>query len=84
MTMLEVWQTHYGYTDREAAERLGLEFKEFARQKATKPSRQSCLIAILITMYQPDMAAIAAAAAVLARPPAKPEEAGPDLCSDWS
>jgi hypothetical protein len=72
--MLDVWQTHYGYTDRQAAERLGLELKEFCRQKATKPSRQTCLLAILITMYQPDMAEIAAAAAALDRPPARSTE----------
>jgi hypothetical protein len=84
MTMLDVWQTHYGYTDRQAADLLALSPSEFARQRATKPSRQTCLIAILITMYRPDMAAIAKAAAALDRPPARPEEPGPNLSSGWS
>jgi hypothetical protein len=96
MTMLEVWQAHYGYSDRQAAERLALPLGEFLRQRGTKPSRQTCLIAILITMYQPDMAAIAKAAAELGRPPARSSEDAhqvstptisegtPDLTSDWS
>jgi hypothetical protein len=93
MTMLEVWQAHYGYTDRQAAERLALPLGEFLRQRGTKPSRQTYLIAIL-TMYQPDMAAIAKAAAELGRPPARSSEDAvstltisegtPDLTSDWS
>jgi hypothetical protein len=76
MNVLAVWQAHRGLSDRAAAAELGLELKEFARQKATKPSRQTCLLATLIALYQPDMAKIAATAAAL-DPPATSKEAAP-------
>jgi len=82
MSVLIVWQTHHGYTDRQAAEVLGLEPREFSRQKATRPSRQTSLLCILSTMFKRDLAAIGEAAATLARPP-RAEEPGPDLSSDW-
>lgn len=69
MTALAKWQAFRGLSDGEAAARLGLELKEFARQKATRASRQTCLIAILLALFEPDMAKIAAAAAALDRPP---------------
>jgi len=82
MTALAVWQEHYGFSDAEAARQLGLNPSEFLRQRSTRPSRQTSLLALLVAIYKPDMAAIAEAAAELARPP-RAEEPGPDLSSDW-
>lgn len=67
MTALAKWQTFRGLSDCAAAAELGLELKEFARQKATRASRQTCLIAILVALHEPDMAKIAATAAALDR-----------------
>jgi len=45
----------------------------FCRQKATRASRQTALLAVLIALFQPDMGKIAAAAAALDRRAARPE-----------
>jgi hypothetical protein len=70
VTALAKWQALRGLSDREAAAELGLELKEYCRQRATRPSRQTALLALLIALFKPDMAKIAATAAVLDRPPA--------------
>jgi hypothetical protein len=87
MSALRVWQACLQLSDREGAEMLGLEPKEFARQKATRLSRQSALLAVLTALYRPDMAAIAATATALAGAPAPRSAVDPPCgssASDWS
>jgi hypothetical protein len=72
MSALTRWQALLGLADSEAAQQLGLELREYCRQKATRPSRQTALLAILIALFKPDMAAIAATAATLDRRPGQP------------
>jgi hypothetical protein len=72
VSALARFQALQGLTDRETAEQLGLELKEYCRQRATRPSRQTALLAILIALFQPDMKAIAATATTLDRPLAPP------------
>jgi hypothetical protein len=78
------WQRLLGFSDDQAALHLGLELREYRRQLATRPSRQTYLLAILVSLYKPDLTKIRAAVADLARPPAGSKEATPDLSSDWS
>lgn len=66
MSALARFQALQGLTDRETAELLGLELKEFARQKPSRPSRQTALLCILITVFRPNMELIAATAATSA------------------
>jgi hypothetical protein len=77
------WQQLLGFSDHQAAQHVGLELGEYRRQRATRPSRQTALIACLIALYRPDLSKIHQALADLARPPARSEEV-PDLSSDWS
>jgi hypothetical protein len=81
MSALATWQRFQGVDDHEAAEQLGLEVREFFRQRATRASRQTALLAVLIALFQPDTGKIAAAAAALDRRPAPPKEVLSDLCS---
>ena len=86
MSALQRWQQLLGFSDDQAAQHLGLELREYARQRATRPSRQTALIACLVAVYRPDLTKIRAALADLARPPAavESEETTADLSSDWS
>jgi hypothetical protein len=68
MTALQRWQQLLGFSDEQVAQHLGLEVREFARQRATRPSRQTALIAWLITLYRPDLSKIHQALADLAHP----------------
>jgi hypothetical protein len=78
------WQQLLGFDDDQAALHVGLEPSEFRRQRSTRPSRQTALIACLVAVYKPDLTKIHQALADLARPPTRSEEAGPDLSSDRS
>ena len=92
MSALQRWQDIHGFSDDEAAQHLGLSLGEFRRQRVVGASRQTTLLAILVALYRPDMAKLAATAASLTRLPTRPEETTPearpvfstDLCSDWS
>jgi hypothetical protein len=46
MSALARWQVLHHLTDHEAADQLGLEIKEYCRQRATRPSRHTALLAI--------------------------------------
>ena len=59
------WQRLKCLTDQQAANALGLSLGQFRKQKTAGPSRQTALLAILICLFEPDMVAIAAAAATL-------------------
>jgi hypothetical protein len=72
------WQQLLGFSDDQAALHLGLSVGEFARQRAARPSRQTCLIAILVQLYKPDLTKIGAALADLARPPGRKKT--PPIC----
>jgi hypothetical protein len=67
MSALAAWQRFQGIDDHEAAQQLGLDLGEFCRQKATRASRQTALLAVLIALFQPDMGKIVAAAVALDR-----------------
>lgn len=67
------WQAHHRLSDAEAAQRLGLEVREFSRQKAGRCSRQSALLAIHSSVYGPlSLDEMTAAVAAFARAPAPP------------
>ncbi len=70
MTILQRWQAVLGFSDDQAALHLGLELHEYRRQRATRPSRQTALVACLVAVYRPDLTKIRQALAALARPPA--------------
>jgi hypothetical protein len=46
----------HGLGDRAAAELLGLRLREYLRQRATRPSRQTAIIAVVLTVYGLDFA----------------------------
>jgi hypothetical protein len=62
---LRRWQDLERLTDDQAAKALGLELGEFRRQRTVGASRQSALLALLISLYQPNLELIAATAATL-------------------
>jgi hypothetical protein len=79
MTLLEVpmlrrWQDCLGFSDEEAAQHVALEVSEYRRQRATRPSRQTALLAVLVTVYKPNLTKIRQALADLARLPSLPSE----------
>jgi hypothetical protein len=75
MSVLQRWQQLHGFSDDVAAQHLGLALGEFRRQRVVGPSRQTALIAVLVSVYRPDLTKIRSALADLARPPATSEEA---------
>jgi hypothetical protein len=74
------WQQFMRFDDSQAARQLALELGEYRRQRATKPSRQTARLAVLIALYNPDIEAITAAAANLDRLPARSAETTADPC----
>jgi hypothetical protein len=70
MSALLRWQQLQGFSDDQAAQHVGLELREYCRQRATRPSRQTALLAVLVAVYKPDLTKIREALADLARPPA--------------
>jgi len=67
MSVLQRWQQLHGFSDDVAAQHLGLALGEFRRQRVVGPSRQTALIAVLVSVYRPDLTKIRAALADLAR-----------------
>jgi hypothetical protein len=67
VSALANWQKLHGVDDHEAARQLGLEAHEYCRQKATRPSRQTALLAL----FETDMGKIAAARGRRPRPPSR-------------
>jgi hypothetical protein len=57
------WQQIHGRSDRTAAELLGLRLGEYRRQRATRPSRQTAVIAAVLAVYGLDFAKLADSAA---------------------
>jgi hypothetical protein len=73
------WQRLPRFSDQQAAQHVGLELREYCRQRATRPSRQTALLAVLVSLYRPDLTKIHQALADLARPASPPiDETGPD------
>jgi hypothetical protein len=70
MSALLRWQQLQGFSDDQAAQHVGLELREYCRQRATRPSRQTALLAVLVAVYKPDLTKIREVLADLARPPA--------------
>jgi hypothetical protein len=83
---LLAWQGFMGFNDQEASEHLALSLGEYRRQLATRPTRQTARLCVLLAVYHPNLGAITSAAANLHRLPARPEETTPadELTSQWS
>ena len=70
MSALAAWQARLYLGDRATAELLCLELKEYRRQKATRPSRQTSLLLAIFTVrpdIRAELAAAAAGAALILR-----------------
>jgi hypothetical protein len=67
------WQAYQQLSDAQAAQRLGLEVREFCREKAGRCSRQSALLAIYSSVYGPlSLDEMTAAVAAFAGRPEQP------------
>jgi hypothetical protein len=88
------WQEFMGFRDEQAASALALSLGEYRRQLSTRPTAQTARLCVLVALYNPDLEAIASAAANLDRLPSPPnlvpaaapgsEDPAGDLCSTWS
>ena len=56
---LAYWQRLHGLSDERAAELLGLRRGEYLRQRADRPSRQTAIIAAILTVYGLDFGELA-------------------------
>jgi hypothetical protein len=65
---LLAWQAFMRFNDQQAAEHLALSLGEYRRQIATRPTRQTARLCVLLAIHQPkNLEAITSAAANLDR-----------------